>query len=122
MTAYKDAVLKESSRVLDYILKEKLSDEDKERIISDSIDNFNAHVNPGWLKYRKSVSTDAAFVEWEDSRETFRDTRGKEFIDCLGGFGVYTAGHRNPEIVKVVQAQLNRYALPGQTSGHVHSR
>ena len=114
MTAYKDAVLKESSRVLDYILKEKLSDEDKERIISDSIDNFNAHVNPGWLKYRKSVSTDAAFVEWEDSRETFRDTRGKEFIDCLGGFGVYTAGHRNPEIVKVVQAQLNRYALHSQ--------
>ena len=47
-------------------------------------------------------------------RETFSDTHGNEFIDCLGGFGVYTAGHRNPEIVKVVQAQLNRYALHSQ--------
>ena len=114
MTAYKDDVLKESSRILDYILKEELAEEDKDRIVGDSIDNFNNHVNPGWLEYRKSVSTDAAFVEWEDSQETFKDTHGNEFIDCLGGFGVYTAGHRNPEIVKAVQAQLNRYALHSQ--------
>jgi putrescine aminotransferase len=71
-------------------------------------------VNPGWLKYRKSVSDDAAFVEWSDSNETFQDTHGKEFIDCLGGFGVYTAGHRNEEVVAAVQAQLNRYALHSQ--------
>ena len=106
--------MKESSRILDYILKDELADEDKDRIVSDSIDNFNNHVNPGWLEYRKSVSTDATFVEWEDSQETFKDTHGNEFIDCLGGFGVYTAGHRNPEIVKAVQAQLNRYALHSQ--------
>ena len=74
MSEYKEAVLQEASRILEYILKQELNDEEKERIISDSIDNFNEHVNPGWLKYRKSVSTDAAFVEWEDSRETFKDT------------------------------------------------
>jgi putrescine aminotransferase len=110
----KDIALKEASRILDYILKDELDPDEKERIIQDSIENFNEHVNPGWLKYRKSVSTDAAFVEWEDSQETFKDTLGKEFIDCLGGFGVYTAGHRNPEIVKVVKAQLKRYALHSQ--------
>jgi len=114
MTAYKDDVLKESSRILDYILKDELAEDEKDRIIADSIENFNDHVNPGWLEYRKSVSTDATFVEWEDSQETFKDTHGNEFIDCLGGFGVYTAGHRNPEIVKAVQAQLKRYALHSQ--------
>ena len=72
MTAYRDEVLKESSRILDYILKDELAEEDKDRIVSDSIDNFNQHVNPGWLEYRKSVSTDATFVEWEDSQETFQ--------------------------------------------------
>ena len=108
------AVLQEASRILGYILKEELSGEEKDRIIHDSIENFNEHVNPGWLKYRKSVSTDAAFVEWEDSQETFKDTHGTEFIDCLGGFGIYTAGHRNPEIVQAVRAQLNRYALHSQ--------
>ncbi len=114
MTAYKKDVLKESSRILDYILKDELAEDEKDRIIADSIENFNDHVNPGWLEYRKSVSTDATFVEWEDSQETFKDTHGNEFIDCLGGFGVYTAGHRNPEIVKAVQAQLKRYALHSQ--------
>ncbi|OGR12497.1 MAG: putrescine aminotransferase [Desulfobacula sp. GWF2_41_7] len=114
MKDYKDSVVKESSQVLDYILKDILTQEDKDRISRDSIDNFNQHVNPGWLKYRKSVSTDATFIEWADSQESFTDTHGNEFIDCLGGFGVYTAGHRNPEIVAAVKAQLNRYALHSQ--------
>jgi putrescine aminotransferase len=100
--------------VLDYILKPELSEEEKKRVIEDSVDNFNQHVNPGWLLYRKSVSTDATFVEWEDSEETFGDVHGTRFIDCLGGYGVYTAGHRNPEIVKAVEAQLHRYALHSQ--------
>lgn len=111
--SYKDA-LKEARKVLNFILKEDLSDEEKDTIVEDSIDNFNNHVNPGWLIYRKSVSTDAAFVEWEDSQETFRDVYGREFIDCLGGFGIYTVGHRNPEVVKAVKAQLDRYALHSQ--------
>jgi putrescine aminotransferase len=110
----KQAALQEASRVLGYILQEQLSDEEKDRVIRDSVENFNEHVNPGWLKYRKSVSTDATVVEWEDSQETFKDTHGTEFIDCLGGFGIYTAGHRNPEVVRAVQAQLNRYALHSQ--------
>lgn len=110
----KEKIVSEATRVLNYILKEKLDEKEKDRIKSDSVKNFNEHVNPGWLKYRKSVSTDATFVEWEDSNETFRDIHGTEFIDCLGGFGVYTAGHRNPEIVKAVHAQLNRYALHSQ--------
>ena len=114
MSAEKEAVLKEATRVLEYITKEALSEADKDRIVQDSIENFNEYVNPGWLVYRKSVSTDATFVEWEDSQETFRDTHGHEFIDCLGGFGIYTAGHRNPEIIRAVQAQLNRYALHSQ--------
>jgi putrescine aminotransferase len=114
MGDFRESTLEEARRILGFILKPELSPEDQDRIIRDSIENFNEHVNPGWLKYRKSVSTDAAFVEWEDSRETFRDTHGTEFIDCLGGFGVYTAGHRNPEVVKTVQAQLNRYALHSQ--------
>ena len=41
MNAYKEAVLKESARILDYILKKELTDEEKERVISDSIENFN---------------------------------------------------------------------------------
>lgn len=111
---YKDKALKEAKRIVSYIEKDALTTAEKDRIVKDSISNFNKHVNPGWLEYRKSVSTDAAFVEWTDSEEHFEDLNGHQFVDCLGGFGIYTCGHRNPEILKTVKAQLDRYALHSQ--------
>jgi len=110
----KNLALYETTKVLDFIMNDNLTVQEKDMIVKDSMDNFNEHVNPGWLKYRKSVSTNEAFVEWEDSSETFRDLYGNEFIDCLGGFGIYTCGHRNPQILKYVQKQLDRYALHSQ--------
>lgn len=101
-------------KVLGYITAEGLTDADKKQMTEDCINNFNTFINPGWLKYRKSVSTNEAFVEWEDHDSYFTDIYGEEFIDCLGGFGIYTFGHRNPEILKYVQAQLNRQALHSQ--------
>ncbi|MDD4200709.1 MAG: aminotransferase class III-fold pyridoxal phosphate-dependent enzyme, partial [Eubacteriales bacterium] len=108
------AALEEARKVVGLIEAESLTEEEKKTIISDSISNFNENVNPGWLEYRKSVSTDSAFVEWEDSEEGFRDVYGTEFIDCLGGFGIYACGHGNPVIKKTVRAQLDRYCLHSQ--------
>lgn len=114
MAAKREAALQEAKRILGYIEKPELTPEDAKQITQDSIDNFNNHVNPGWLVYRKSVSDDAATVEWTDTEEHFTDLYGHEYIDCLGGFGIYTCGHRNPEILKYVKAQLDRYALHSQ--------
>jgi putrescine aminotransferase len=110
----KSKALEEARRVVGYIEADELSSDDKKAIHDESIANFNENVNPGWLEYRKSVSTDAAFIEWTDSVDHFEDLNGTQFIDCLGGFGIYTCGHRNPEILKTVQAQLDRYALHSQ--------
>lgn len=114
MTAYRDAALKEAKKVLGFIERRELTDEEKKQITTESVENFNANVNPGWLEYRKSMSTDAACVEWTDTEEHFTDLYGNDFIDCLGGFGIYTCGHRNPEILKYVKAQLDKYALHSQ--------
>ncbi|MDR0905342.1 MAG: putrescine aminotransferase [Oscillospiraceae bacterium] len=101
-------------KILGFIESDKLGEADKKALVDDSIENYNGFVNPGWLKYRKSVSTNEAFVEWEDHDSYFTDVYGEEFIDCLGGFGIYNFGHRNPEILKYVQAQLARQALHSQ--------
>ena len=106
--------LEEAKKVVGMIEADALTDAQKEAMIKESIANFNENVNPGWLEYRKSVSTDSAFVEWEDDGEVFRDVYGTEFIDCLGGFGIYACGHGNPEIKKTVRAQLDRYCLHSQ--------
>ena len=101
-------------KVLGFIEKDTLSEEDKKALVDDSIFNYNGYVNPGWLKYRKSVSTNEAFIEWTDNDSYFTDVYGERFIDCLGGFGIYNMGHRNPEITKYVKAQLERQALHSQ--------
>ena len=106
--------LEEAKKVVGMIEADALTDAQKEAMIKESIANFNENVNPGWLEYRKSVSTDSAFVEWEDEGEVFKDVYGTEFIDCLGGFGIYACGHGNPEIKKTVRAQLDRYCLHSQ--------
>lgn len=102
------------SKVLGYMSSEELDETQRKQIVEESIENYNTYINSGWLKYRKSVSTNAAFVEWRDEGDYFYDVNGEEFIDCLGGFGIYMCGHRNPEILKYVKAQLDRQALHSQ--------
>jgi len=36
------------------------------------------------------------------------DINGREYIDCMGGYGVALVGHRNPRVVKALQAQLEK--------------
>ena len=36
------------------------------------------------------------------------DTDGKEYIDCMGGYGVALVGHCNPRVVKAIKAQLGK--------------
>lgn len=56
-----------------------------------------------------------AAVEWEDAGlNSYRDVNGKEYIDCLGGFGIFNVGHRHPKVVKAVSDQLKRQALHSQ--------
>lgn len=36
------------------------------------------------------------------------DTDGKEYIDCMGGYGVALVGHRNERVVNALKAQLEK--------------
>lgn len=36
------------------------------------------------------------------------DINGKEYVDCMGGYGVALVGHCNPRVVKALQAQLEK--------------
>ena len=43
-----------------------------------------------------------------------QDLLGREYIDCLGGYGIFSAGINHPRIVKAVQDQMGRMALNSQ--------
>lgn len=109
-----EQVSKDLGRVLGYIHSDKISDADKETMTKETLHYFDQYVSPGWLKYRKSVSTNSAVLEWTDHDAVVDGLYGEEFIDCLGGFGIYTCGHRNPEILDAVRAQLQHQALHSQ--------
>ncbi|MGG0186342.1 putrescine aminotransferase [Bacillus rhizoplanae] len=104
------------TKVLQLIEKEKVSEEEANWIQKETVDGFREHVNPGFLAYRKTVTKDGQFaaVEWSDEGSCFMDINGKKYIDCLGGFGIYNVGHRNPKVVKAVTDQLKRQALHSQ--------
>lgn len=110
----KESVIKELERVIDMIHSEELTDTQKKEITEETVAYFDKYISPGWLKYRKSVSTNAAVVEWKDYGAYCSGLYGEEFIDCLGGFGIYTCGHRNEEIIETVKAQLDHQALHSQ--------
>ena len=91
--------------------------EEKKAMVKETLDHFDNYVSPGWLKSRKSVSPDSeggAVLEWQDEGAYCYGLNGEKFIDCLGGFGIYTCGHRNKEILDVVKAQLDHQALHSQ--------
>lgn len=101
---------------IDLIHKPHVSEEQARSIIEESKYNFAEHFNRGWLDYRKSVTEagDWAAVEWTGSGAIFRDILGREYIDCLGGFGLLDLGWSHPEVVDAVQAQLGRTPMPSQ--------
>jgi putrescine aminotransferase len=86
----------------------------RQEIINEAVHYWREHVNPGFLDYRKSVSTDYTAVEWCDEGALVRDLGGREFIDLLGGFGVYSVGHRHPRVLKAVREQLDKQAIHSQ--------
>lgn len=78
---------------------------------------WRAHVNEGFLGYRKSMGDgDAgAKVDWADAGGVWvTDAAGVRYLDCLSGFGVFNAGHSHPAIVAAVQAQLAKQPLHSQ--------
>ena len=117
--ATKEQVIKDLDRVCDLIKTDKkdITPETKKQMVAETLDYFDNYVSPGWLKYRKSVSSDSeagAILEWDDEGAYIYGLDGEKFIDCLGGFGIYTCGHRNPAIMDIVKAQLEHQALHSQ--------
>lgn len=107
--------------VLDVIHSRTLPLARADAVMRDVIDAWQEHVNPGFLAYRKSVSTGSTFaaIEWASNtadphRATMLDAHGGVYIDVLGGFGIFNCGHSHPDIVAAAQAQLAKMPLCSQ--------
>jgi putrescine aminotransferase len=109
-------IIEESRRWLSIINAHKLNDYKRRKVVTDTIDNFRLYYNKGFLEYRKSVTESGEFaaIEWSGKGSYFEDVTGRRYIDCLGGYGIYSAGINHPKIVRAVKSQLERMPLSSQ--------
>jgi putrescine aminotransferase len=70
---------------------------------------YRQHVNPGMAELVKFMGFDCVEAEAEGCHVVGDD--GRRFLDCLGGPGVFTLGHRPAAVVEAVRDQLGRMPL-----------
>ncbi|UCH22722.1 MAG: putrescine aminotransferase [Deltaproteobacteria bacterium] len=104
--------LQEAQQMVDTILTppDQTPLEIREEIARKTVRNFRDHINKGFLEYRKSVTeaTNFAMTEWTGHGSILVDALDREFLDALGGYGLYSYGICHPKIVASVKAQLDR--------------
>lgn len=93
--------------------RQGVSPEEAERITRETIDKYARYVNPTALNLLKLGGFDK--IEWSGEGAVIRDLSGVEYIDCLGGYGVFSLGHAHPKVVAAVQAQAAKLPLSSKT-------
>ncbi len=81
----------------------------KREELPDVFSLYKRYINPYLADLLRFAGCDR--VEWEAEGCIIKDSEGKEYIDCLGGYGVFSLGHRHPKVVKAVEEQLHRMPL-----------
>lgn len=87
------------------------ADMDADALFADVVDKYTRHVNP----YLSKLMQFAGFgVEMRGEGCFIYDQEGKAFLDCLGGYGCFSLGHRHPKVVEAVKRQLDDICLSGK--------
>jgi putrescine aminotransferase len=109
-------VLQHARHYLRLLKAPELTLEDQHNLINETVENYAAYYNRGFITYRKSVTEAGQFaaIEWSGEGSILRDVLGREYIDCLGGYGIFSAGVNHPRIVEAVVSQMKRMALNSQ--------
>lgn len=85
----------------------------EEARIESVIDKYRLHINPGLARLMQF----GGFGDIEESAQgcTIKTASGAEYLDFLGGYGVFSLGHRHPKVVEAVHRQLDKMPLSGRT-------
>jgi putrescine aminotransferase len=84
---------------------------DADALYADVIDKYSRHINPHLAK----LMAFAGFgIEMRGEGCYIYDHEGRQFLDCLGGYGTFSVGHRHPKVIEAVQNQLGEMALSGK--------
>lgn len=84
---------------------------DADALYAEVVDKYAEYVNPGLAR----LMSFAGFgVEMRGEGCYIIDQEGRKYLDCLGGYGVFSLGHRHPKIVEAVKNQIDTMPLSGK--------
>lgn len=86
-----------------------LESETVEQINEKTINNYEEYINPSLARLFRFMGLDV--VEERAEECYIYDNQGHRYLDCLGGYGTYSLGHRHPEVVAAVKNQLDKMPL-----------
>jgi putrescine aminotransferase len=79
------------------------------QFIDETIDKYRRFINPGLANLMDFVGFHG--VEWRGEGAVVYDSAGVDYLDFLGGYGVFSIGHAHPKVVAAVQEQASRMPL-----------
>jgi len=92
---------------------EQCSEEDKKLFVEETVEKYTRFINPGLVRLFKFANFNT--VEWKGKGAKVWDIFGNQYIDCIGGFGVFNVGRNHPRVVEAVKRQLDYLPLSTRT-------
>ncbi|MCO5296871.1 MAG: aspartate aminotransferase family protein [Fimbriimonadaceae bacterium] len=84
---------------------------DGDALFAEVVEKYAEYVNPSLARL---LSFAGFGVETRAEGCYLYDQDDRAILDCLGGYGVFSLGHRHPRVVEAVKAQLDRMPLSGK--------
>lgn len=79
-----------------------------EDLLNSVVAKYGTYVNPGLARL---LSFAGYGVEMKAEGCYIWDHEGRKFLDCLGGYGVFSLGHRHPKVVEAAKQALDTMPL-----------
>ena len=80
--------------------------------VEETIEKYEKYLNPSVARLFRFMGL--ARVETKAEGWIITDSDGREFIDCLGGYGMFCLGHRHPKVVEAVKGALDSIPMCGE--------
>lgn len=86
-----------------------MTPEEAEAAVDETAERYQQYLNPTLPNLLKFMGFGTLGVSTDGM--TLTDLEGREWLDFLGGLGVFSLGHRHPAVVAAVREQLERMPL-----------
>ncbi|MFA7069003.1 MAG: aminotransferase class III-fold pyridoxal phosphate-dependent enzyme [Acidaminococcaceae bacterium] len=80
--------------------------------VEETIEKYEKFINPSMARLFRFMGLGS--VETKAQGWIITDSEGNDYIDCLGGYGMFCVGHRHPKVIEAVKKSLDMMPMHGE--------